>query len=192
MTTLTAPMDAGRRRRHERGRAQLNVYYIPREPADPGAVGLGHDAQQFDAAHRQLGHEKAANRVGPPSWHRRTRSARPPRFLPLTAERDTNAYEPAGSFWANPSTGPVSSSASSNGRAAGQARPLLLAVAGGEPPNPTPVRVDAAADLGPAGADGLTCSERHGAGLTKKQHRQGEVSEKCSRTRSLPGRATAR
>jgi hypothetical protein len=57
--------------------------------------------------------------------------------------------------------------------------------------DPTPVRGDAAADLGVAGADGLTCSERHGAGLTKKEHRQGEVSEKCPSTRRLPVSSTA-
>jgi hypothetical protein len=41
-------------------------------------------------------------------------------------------------------------------RTLGETRALLLAVAGGESSNPTPVRVDAPADLGPAGADGLT------------------------------------
>jgi len=34
-----------------------------------------------------------------------------------------------------------------DGRALGETRALLLAVAGGEPPNPTPVPGDAAADL---------------------------------------------
>src|SRR6266851_2778320 len=40
--------------------------------------------------------------------------------------------------------------------AAGQARPLLLAVAGGESPDQARIRVDAPADLGTARADGLT------------------------------------
>lgn len=40
------------------------------------------------------------------------------------------------------------------------------------------------------GADGLTDSGRSGAGLTQNEHKQGEVSEKCPSTRSLPGRAT--
>ena len=43
-----------------------------------------------------------------------------------------------------------------NGWAAGEARALLLAPAGREPPAPTPVRGDAAADLGLAGAGRLT------------------------------------
>ena len=78
-----------------------------------------------------------------------------------------------------------------DGRPAGETRALLLAPAGGESPDSAPVRGDAAADLGVAGADGLTCSERHGAGLTKKEHRQGEVSEKCPSTRSLSVSSTA-
>src|SRR5450759_4535976 len=79
-----------------------------------------------------------------------------------------------------------------DGRALGETRAVLLAVAGGESSDPTPVRGDAPADLGPAGADGLMCGGRSGAGLTKKEHRRGEVSEKCPSTRSLPARATAR
>jgi hypothetical protein len=63
------------------------------------------------------------------------------------------------------------------------ARPLLLAAVGREPPDPTPVRVDAPADLGLAGADRLTGSGRSGAGLTQNEHRRGEVSEKCGRWR---------
>ncbi len=54
-----------------------------------------------------------------------------------------------------------------------------------------PVRGDAAADLGVAGADGLTGSGRSGAGLTQNEHRQGEVSEKCPSTRPLPVSSTA-
>ena len=64
------------------------------------------------------------------------------------------------------------------GSSPGETRAVLLVVAGGESSDPTPLR-DVAADLGPAGADGLTCSERHGARLAKKEHKHGEVSEKC-------------
>ena len=42
-----------------------------------------------------------------------------------------------------------------DGRAAGQARQVLLAPAGGEPPDPTPVRSDAPADLGTTDRNGL-------------------------------------
>ena len=42
------------------------------------------------------------------------------------------------------------------GGTAGEARALLLAPVGRESPDPTSVQVDAPADLGPAGADGLT------------------------------------
>ena len=78
-----------------------------------------------------------------------------------------------------------------DGRAVGEARAVLLAPAGGESPDPTPVRGDAAADLGAARAGGLTCSERHGVGLAKNEHRQGEVCEKCPRTRSIQARVAA-
>jgi hypothetical protein len=63
----------------------------------------------------------------------------------------------------------------------------LLAVVGGESSDPTPVRGDAAADLGPAGADGLPCSERHEAGLAKREHRQGEVSRKMVQNQVASG-----
>ena len=52
--------------------------------------------------------------------------------------------------------------------AASQARPLLLAVAGGEPPDPTPVRGDAAADLGAPSPGRLTRGECKDAGLAKR------------------------
>jgi hypothetical protein len=51
---------------------------------------------------------------------------------------------------------PVCSSASSDWRTLGEARPLLLAAAGREPCDPTAVRVDAPANLGPAGPNRLT------------------------------------
>ena len=38
----------------------------------------------------------------------------------------------------------------------------------------------------PMGADGLTCSQRHGARLATKEHRDGDVPEKRPRTRSFP------
>ena len=78
-----------------------------------------------------------------------------------------------------------------DGRAVGEARAVLLAPAGGESPDPTPVRGDAAADLGAARAGGLTCSERHGVGLAKNEHRQGAVCETCPRTRSIQARVAA-
>ena len=54
-------------------------------------------------------------------------------------------------------------------------RPLLLAVAGGEPPDPTPVRGNAAADLGAPGPGRLTRGECKDASLakTKTQVRSG-------------------
>ena len=58
-------------------------------------------------------------------------------------------------------------------------------------PDSTPVRGDAAADLGPAGADRLTCDGRYGARVAKSGRHTGEVSEQCPRTRSLPARVTA-
>ena len=78
-----------------------------------------------------------------------------------------------------------------DGRALGETRAVLLALSGREPSDPTPVRGDAAADLGAARADGLMCEGHSGAGLTKKEHRQGEVSEKCPSTRRLPVSSTA-
>ena len=74
-----------------------------------------------------------------------------------------------------------------DGRTLGETRAVLLAVAGGESSDPTPVRGDAAADPGPAGADGLTCSERHGVGLAKREHRQGEVSRKMLQNQVASG-----
>src|SRR5450759_1298364 len=70
-----------------------------------------------------------------------------------------------------------------DGWALGETRAVLLALSGREPSDPTPVRVDAPADLGLTGADRLTGSGRCGAGLTQNEHRQGEVSEKCGRWR---------
>src|ERR1019366_666912 len=78
-----------------------------------------------------------------------------------------------------------------DGRALGETRALLLAVAGGESSDPTRVRGDAAADLGPAVADGLMCGGRSGARLAKRGRHTGEVSKKCPGIRSLPACATA-
>jgi hypothetical protein len=50
---------------------------------------------------------------------------------------------------------------------------------------------DAAADLGPAVADGLMCGGRSGARLAKRGRHTGEVSKKCPGIRSLPACATA-
>ena len=76
-------------------------------------------------------------------------------------------------------------------RAVSETRALLLPAPGGASPDSAPVRGDAAADLGPAGADRLTCGGRYGARVAKSGRHTGEVSEKCPRTRSLPARATA-
>ena len=61
-----------------------------------------------------------------------------------------------------------------------------LAAAGGESSDPTLVRIDASADLGPAGTDRMTCDECHGARLAKRGRNTGEVSKKCPSIRSLP------
>ena len=53
------------------------------------------------------------------------------------------------------------------GRAVGKTRALLLAVPGGESPDPTPVRGDAPADLGATGPGRLTRGECKDAGLAK-------------------------
>ena len=66
-----------------------------------------------------------------------------------------------------------------DGWAAGQARPVLLAPAGREPPDPTPVRVDAPADLGAARADRLT-GERCRRPWAKRGRKAGEVSVRMS------------
>jgi len=62
-----------------------------------------------------------------------------------------------------------------DGRATGQARPLLLAPAGREPPDPAAVRVDAPADLGAARADGLTGDGRR----RPSGRRAGATRERC-------------
>ena len=66
-----------------------------------------------------------------------------------------------------------------DGWAAGQALPVLLAPAGREPPDPTPVRVDAPADLGAARADRLT-GERCRRPWAKRGRKAGEVSVRMS------------
>ena len=53
------------------------------------------------------------------------------------------------------------------GWAAGQARPLLRAAVGGEPPDSKPVRGDAPADLGAPGPGRLTRGAWKNAGLAK-------------------------
>ena len=57
------------------------------------------------------------------------------------------------------------------GRAVGKTRALLLAVPGGESPDPTPVRGDAPADLGATGPGRLTRGECKDAGLAKRGHK---------------------
>ena len=74
-------------------------------------------------------------------------------------------------------------------RALGETRALLLAVAGGEPPDPTPVRVDATTDLGALGADRLTGESRRGPSGQTAGRNAGEVFEKCSGVMSLPARS---
>jgi hypothetical protein len=53
-------------------------------------------------------------------------------------------------------------------RASGETRAVLLAVAGGESPDPTPVRNDAPADLGTTGRNGLRRGECNKAAGAKK------------------------
>ena len=60
---------------------------------------------------------------------------------------------------------------SQDGRAVGKTRALLLAVPGGESPDPTPVRGDAPADLGATGPGRLTRGECKDAGLAKRGHK---------------------
>ena len=74
-----------------------------------------------------------------------------------------------------------------DGWAAGQARPLLLAPAGGEPPDPTPVRVDAPADLGAARCRPADGRWRQETVWAKRGRNAGEVSEKCPRTEAVSG-----
>jgi hypothetical protein len=71
-----------------------------------------------------------------------------------------------------------------DGWPASQARAVFLAPAGGESPDPPPVRVDAPADLGVAGADRLTVDSGgdHGA---KNGRNTGGVSTGC-RSRRAP------
>ena len=66
-----------------------------------------------------------------------------------------------------------------DGWAAGQARPVLLAPAGGEPPDAAAVRVDAPADLGAARADRLT-GVRCRRPWAKRGRKAGEVSVRMS------------
>ena len=56
-------------------------------------------------------------------------------------------------------------------RVVGNTRALLLAVPGGESPDPTPVRGDAPADLGATGPGRLTRGECKDAGLAKRGHK---------------------
>ena len=58
-----------------------------------------------------------------------------------------------------------------DGRAVGKTRALLLAVPGGESPDPTPVRGDAPADLGATGPGRLTRGECKDTGLAKRGHK---------------------
>ena len=70
-----------------------------------------------------------------------------------------------------------------DGWAAGQARPLLLAPAGGESPDAAAVRGDAPADLGAARADRLTGGECTETVWAKKGHKR----ERCPRNAPEPG-----
>src|SRR5450759_3213974 len=80
-----------------------------------------------------------------------------------------------------------------DGWAAGQARPLLLAPAGGESPDAAAVRGDAQTDLGAARADRLTGGGCHGVRLGEERTQGGRaVREMSSGTRhrtdsSAPG-----
>jgi hypothetical protein len=56
---------------------------------------------------------------------------------------------------------------------------VSMAPAGRESSDPTPVRVDVAADLGAARADGLTRGDATELVLAKKGRKTAEVSEKC-------------
>ena len=83
-----------------------------------------------------------------------------------------------------------------DGRALGETRAVPLAAAGGEPPDTAPVRGDAAANLGAADPSELTVDECSEERWRKKEHRHGEVSEKCSGTELIqvdvrPGRSPA-
>ena len=66
-----------------------------------------------------------------------------------------------------------------DGWAAGQARPLLRAAVGGEPPDSKPVRGDAPADLGAPGPGRLTRGAWKNAGLAKRGHKGRAVSKEC-------------
>ena len=63
---------------------------------------------------------------------------------------------------------------------------VLLAVAGGESSDPTPVRGDAPADLGTAAPDELTGGEFSEDGWRRKSARPGGVSVQCRGNRVIP------
>ena len=62
-----------------------------------------------------------------------------------------------------------------DGWPAGETRALLLAAAGGESLDPTPVRGDASEDLGATGSGTLTRGECKDAGLATRGHKRGAV-----------------
>ena len=66
-----------------------------------------------------------------------------------------------------------------DGWPAGETRALLLAAAGGESLDPTPVRGDASEDLGATGSGRLTRGECKDAGLATRGHKRGAVSKEC-------------
>ena len=68
---------------------------------------------------------------------------------------------------------------------------LLLAPAGGEPSDRTPVRRDAPADLGAPRPDGLTDEAAGDCREAKRGSKTGKVSEKCAGIRLFPARSTA-
>ncbi len=75
--------------------------------------------------------------------------------------------------------------------AAGQARPLLLARAGGEPSDRTPVRCHAPADLGAPGPDRLTDEAAGDCREAKNGSKTGDVFARCDGIRLLPARSAA-
>ena len=79
-----------------------------------------------------------------------------------------------------------------DGWPAGETRALLLAAAGGESLDPTPVRGDASEDLGATGSGRLTRGECKDAGLATRGHKRGAVSKECPGSTDLQPAARQR
>ena len=79
-----------------------------------------------------------------------------------------------------------------DGWPAGETRALLLAAAGGESLDPTPVRGDASEDLGTTGAGRLTRGECKDAGLATRGHKREAVSTECPGSTDLQPAARQR